>query len=606
MKRIDIEEILNNRMPSTLKRLGKLQTPFINLVKKLLHANDINYILEKYNDLTDFDFIEALFSELNFNYELSEKDRLRIPYQGRLVIVSNHPLGGLDGLAILKAISQVRKDVKIVANDILMNLENLKDLFLPYDVYSVKAQRNNIKLINEAFENEEAIAFFPAAQVSRLRFQGIKDRKWQKGAVRFAVKHNAPVLPLFVKGRNSILFYLVSILNSRFGMFMLPHELFRQRDKSIKILTGNPIPPASIQNNQLHSRIKTNMLRRYVYKMYKGHIANPKVQTNLLKKHIYRISRHKDGVFYTEKTVIQPIPVKFVESELKNSELLGYTNDGKSIYLVDYENSKFVLKEISRLREITFRSVGEGTGKASDFDRFDIHYKHIVLWDEGNKDIVGSYRLGITKDIIQKFGRDGLYNSVQFDFNESFNDVLQQSVELGRSFIQKKYWRSSALDYIWQGIGAFLNKYKDIRYLWGAVSISDTYNDLAKSMIVYYYQKWYLGDTSMATPKKDFYISPHFIPHLEEIFTGENHLKDFKILKQSLRKEGVSVPVLYRRYTDLCNYGGVKFISFSVDEQFSNAIDGLILVDLTQLRDDIFKRYYSNQKSLRKKDEVKS
>jgi len=250
------------------------------------------------------------------------------------------------------------------------------------------------------------------------------------------------------------------------------------------------------------------------------------------------------------------------------------------------------MREISRLREITFRKVGEGTGKSADTDIYDNYYHHIVLWDEDALEIIGSYRLGVTKEIIAQYGVEGLYNSSQFFIHPEFNEVLTQSIELGRSFIQQRYWRSNALDYIWQGIGAFIKKNPDIRYLWGAVSISNSYSEFAKVLIVYYYKKWYQGNEKYATPMTPFVISKLQEEEASAILNGSSYEEDFRILKNTLKTMGYSVPILYKRYTELCNYGGAKFISFSVDESFMNAIDGLILVDLYDLKDEYKERYY--------------
>lgn len=574
MEKIDIRHILIEKAPALFEKYPTIVSSlFVNFLEKLLWVKEVNEFIEQNKNAQGLDFIDALFDYLNFSYNLSGKSKRRIPSEGKLVVVSNHPLGGLDGLALIKAVSEVRKDVKIVANDVLANLENLRDLFLPFDLYSARSQKENITKIENALANDEAVIFFPAGEVSRMSLSGIKDGKWKKGAFRFASKIQAPILPAFIIAKNSFLFYGLSLLWRRVGMFLLPGELFRQRNKTITIKFGDPIPSANFDKN-----------------------INIKVQLALLRKHVYRIGSGEKGIFNTEKTIIHPVPVRLIKHELYHSERLGSTNDGKKIFLIKADSCPNVMREISRLREITFRKVGEGTGKSFDTDTYDEHYHHIVLWDDDDLEIVGSYRLGITSEIIEEKGIEGLYNASQFTIHETFNDVLSQSIELGRSFVQAKYWKTNALDYIWQGIGAFVMKNPQIRYLWGAVSISNSYSELAKAMIVYYYKKWYLGDTSFATPHKAFVITKIQEQEIEAMFTGSNHEEDFRILKFGLKGLGFSVPVLYRRYTELCNYGGAKFASFSVDEGFMNAIDGLIVVDLHALRDEYKERYY-NQKS---------
>lgn len=574
MKKINLQEILIEKAPSLFKKYPAfVSVLLLFFLEKLFKIKQINEFIEKNGHLKGIDFINALFDELNFTYNISEKSKYRIPAEGKAIVVSNHPLGGLDGLALVKAIYEIRHDVKIVANDVLSHIDNLKEFFLPFDLFNPIGQKENIRRIEQALANDEIVIFFPAGEVSRFSISGIKDGKWKKGALRFAKIANAPILPAFIKARNSILFYLLSLIWRPIGMYLLPRELFKQRNKTITIKFGDLIPEKNLEK-----------------------AINQKMQLSLLRKHTYRIGKGKKGIFATEQAIIHPVPVKLLKNDLQNSVLLGKTYDGKRIYVCKKETAPNILREIARLREITFRKVGEGTGKALDTDVYDNHYHHIVLWDEEELDIIGSYRLGITNEIIAEHGINGLYNSSQFVLHPEFNEVLSQSIELGRSFIQQKYWRSNALDYIWQGIGAFLQKYPNIRYLWGAVSISNSYSELAKVLIVSYYKKWYQGNEKYATPFKPFIISKLQEEEANAILTGTTYEEDYRILKSTLKNLGFSVPVLYRRYTELCNYGGAKFITFSVDEGFMNAIDGLILVDLQDLRPEYKERYY-HQKS---------
>ncbi len=573
MTTINIEEVLRAKLPALFKKFPNfLSKLIVKFFEKLLYVKEVNEFIMKHYDKEGFDFIDALFSHLNFKYKLSESSIGNIPSEGRLVIVSNHPLGGLDGLAIVRAVSEVRSDVKIVANDVLSHIDNLNSIFLPLDMYSTGSQKENISRINQAIANDEAVIFFPSGEVSRMSWTGIKDRKWKKGAVRFAIKNNAPVLPAFIQGRNSIMFYTLSIFWRRIGLFLLPRELFGQRNKSIAIKFGDTIPS-----------IKFDFA------------VNPRVQMNLLMKHIYRLGQGKKVIFATEKTIMQPVATKLLLPELEKSELIGKTNDGKKIYICKYDDSPNIMTEIARLREITFRLVGEGTGKALDTDEYDKYYYQMVLWDDEEQEIVGAYRLGITEEIIKTHGKEKLYNSTLFQFNNEFDDILSQSIELGRSFIQQKYWKSNALDYIWQGIGAYVQKHSNIRYLWGSVCMSNSYSELAKAMVVHYYEKWYYSRINYAKPKIPFNIPAKRRAELNDIFIGKTLDEDFRILKINLKQLGFSIPVLYRRYTELCNVGGSVFITFSIDQGLMNAVDGLVLDDLHQLRDEYKERYYNHK-----------
>lgn len=556
-----------NNYPAIIRNL------IVKICEKILYLNEISTFLEYCGEKSNLQFIDELFDYLDFSYFVSSKDKFKIPAEGKLIIVANHPLGALDSLALIKAVSEVRKDIKIVANEVLTNLQNINGILLPYNVYSFHAQKEHIMAIEKSLLKDEVVIFFPAAEVSRFTWKGIKDRKWQNGAVRFAEKFEAPILPVFIDAKNSSLFYGFSLINKRLSTFLLPREIFCKRGKSITLKIGDPIPGSAFKNKSVGNQF----------------------QTTLLRKHVYRLEKGKTPVFATEQNIIHPIPAKLIKMELNTQKLLLNSGKTKKIFLVDFKNAENVGKEISRLRELTFRKVGEGTGRKSDFDKYDYIYKHIVLWDEEELEIMGSYRLGICSDILIKYGMDALYNNDHFLFSNNFKPILSQSLELGRSFIQQRYWRSNALDLLWQGIGAYLQMNPEVKYLFGAVSISNSYSDFAKSLIVTYYRKWYQTRENFAIGKRRFVMSKNMEEEVNSILTGSNYLEDFKNLKQTLKAIGFSIPVLFRKYADLCDYDGVKFLDFNTDPDFSNSVDGLMLMDLQYLKPEFIARYYNNK-----------
>lgn len=569
MKPFDLRELFLSNKNSLLTKSPELfQKLAIKIISRILVINRINAFLADTNR-QGLDFINELFDMLNFSFTISSRDREKIPANGKLIIIANHPLGALDGLALIKAIYEIRRDVKIVANDILTNIENLNSVILPYNVFSSKAQKDYLSRIENSLNNEEAVIFFPAAEVSRFSINGVKDGKWHNGALKLAKKHQSPILPIKVHARNTTKFYITSIINKKLSMLLLPREIFSKSNKNIHLSVGNIIPS----------------------QVLKSDFISDKLQNKLLKKHLYRIDKNKP-IFKTEENIISAVDKQLIINELNKSKLIGKTLDNKSIFLSEYSNSPNVVREIARLREITFRTVGEGTGKRMDFDQYDKYYKHIVLFNDSESEIIGSYRVGVVQEIIKNHGIGGLYNSVEFYFSKEFENKLSSTLELGRSFIQPRYWKSNALDYLWQGIGAFLNEYPSIKYLFGAVSISDSYSYAAKSMIVYYYKKWYSSDKNYAVSKNQFNLSKNSEQALSLLFTSDNHQDDFFILKNSLKNLGYTVPVLFRRYVELCEYSAVKFLDFGIDKAFSNVVDGLIFLDLSQVKDNARSRYY--------------
>lgn len=575
MKNINIEKVLQENMPKLFTKYPKfISQMVIGFLTWAFHLESINKILSQNENVYGIDFVYNTFKFIGFNYKVDQTDLDRIPKTGRLLIASNHPLGGMDGLALTAAIYSVRKDVRILANDVLMNLTNIENLFLPVNIFSSSAIRSNLNNIRQALENEEVLIFFPAAKVSRLTLKGIKDVPWNKGIVRFAQKYNSPILPVYLKARNSPLFYILSSLFDRIGTFLLPHEAMNKRGKVLKATIGNVIDVKEFTSLQISAQTLTDRLR----------------------EHVYSLKRNRNAVYNPEDTIINTVHPDIIKKELfSKATLLGSTKNNEYVFLAKFDGCPNAIKEISRLREITFRSVGEGTGKSADFDKYDKYYDHIVLWNNSNKDIVGSYRLGNTKEIIAEFGDKGLYNAQQFTFNDGFKAITDHAIEVGRSFIQKKYWKTSALDYLWNGIGLYIKHKKDLRYLWGGVSITDSFNTFAKNLIVRYYQKWYQGTEEYGNPNNIYEIAPEFIKEIDEILTGQDHIQDYKILKKALHNIGLTVPVLYRKYTEMTNYGGTKIYGFSVNKTFNASVDAFIIIDLDLMRDDYKERYFGSK-----------
>lgn len=296
-----------------------------------------------------------------------------------------------------------------------------------------------------------------------------------------------------------------------------------------------------------------------------------------------------------DENIIPPISKKVLIDEIKKSLLLGKTRDNFSLHLTYFKYSPNIVKEISRLREVTFRLVGEGTGKSCDFDKYDEYYIHLLLWDNDNNEIAGSYRLGYGSEIIENYGISGFYNYSTNILTNDFLPFLNNSLEMGRSFIQDKYWKSNALDYLWQGIGLFIQLKGNIRYLWGSVSISDNYPNHLKNQIIYYYKKWYYKNSHLAIPKNEFILSTSVVDNLKNIFNSNNHIDDFKILKSNLNKENFSVPVLLRKYTEITENEGISVINVNIDKDFSNCVDVFIMIDLNYIKETYIERYYKQK-----------
>ncbi|KLE03265.1 GNAT family N-acyltransferase [Aliarcobacter butzleri] len=565
---IDIQKEIEKKFPKIKEKENILKKSLLKIAKKIVHEDSINQFLSQNSHLKGFDFVDAVLDYFDFDYTVSSNDLQNIPSTGKVIIIANHPLGGLDALCLLKLVGQIRKDVKILANDFLVGFEALHSLMIPLDNFKDRQSKESIKKIYEALKNEEAIIIFPAGEVSRATPKGVKDPAWNKGFLNFAKNSNSAILPIFLDAKNSKTFYTISLINKTFSTLLLSNEMFNKKSKNINIKIGQIIPSENITPKGL----------------------NKDFLVNLYKKHLYALKKGKKSFFQTQSAIAHPVSKIDLYNELKKSPLLGQTNDGKKIYLYDYVEDSIVLKELGRLREISFRKVGEGVNKKRDLDKYDVYYQHIILYDKNELEIVGAYRIGNSDMIFKEFGTKGFYSNTLFQFNDEFMFYLQNSIELGRSFVQPKYWGTRALDYLWYGIGAYVKANPNIKYMFGPVSISGAFPVIAKDMLVFYYNYYYSSEKNLVEARTPFSYSSH-IHDIKEFFTLEDKKRDFKSLKIALSNIGVNVPTLYKQYSELTLDDGVKFLDFNVDKNFGDCIDSFILVEIDKIKDSMKQRY---------------
>ncbi|WP_372600355.1 lysophospholipid acyltransferase family protein [Amphritea sp.] len=565
---VNVEQVITEKYPTFASKPSIIRKTALFMLRRLFHEQEVNAFLEENHNCQGFDFIDRVLDYFNFTYNLSNKDLMNIPSSGRVLIIANHPLGALDGLALLKMIGEIRKDVRIVANDMLSSFSQLSPLLLPVDNLNRATRKQDIANINNALHNEEAVIVFPAGEVSRAGATGIKDSNWNPGFLHFAKKTNSPVLPIFIGGKNSSLFYTVSGINRALSALLLPREMFNKHSMNLKFKVGEPIPYSQLDKLPVSGQEKCKMVR----------------------KHLYRLARGKSPLFKTEKTIAHPQDRKALKKELRKSELLGETADGKRIYLFDYQADSAVMREVGRLREVSFRCVGEGTGEKLDIDRYDSHYRHLILWDEEELEIVGAYRLAEAWKMNNN-DDDQLYSSTLFNYSPAMQQFFEQGIELGRSFVQPKFWGKRSLDYLWYGIGAYLKRHPQVRYMFGPVSLSNSYPQHAKDLLVYFYSLYFPDKDSLGKSFTPYALKPEALVHLQQLFCGTDYKEDFKTLKQQMDFLNCAVPTLYKQYADVCEEGGVRFLDFGVDAEFNFCVDGLVLVDMNYLKEKKQARY---------------
>lgn len=570
---IDIEKTIFESYPELKGKLG--QGTLLNLIKRLTHEGQINAFLAQNQHLRGFALLDKCLAHFNFSYQVSNQCYARVPSEGRVLIVANHPIGSLDGLALLAFVRSIRADVRVVANSLLSEIEPLKSLFISVDNLAKKTSHHGyFKQAVTALCNEEAVIIFPAGEVSRLTPKGIKDGEWQTSFLRLAKKTKSPILPVYIDARNSALFYGLSTLYKPLGTLMLVNEMFNKVDQKITLHVGALTPWKSIASVDVPMAQWAKYFRKHIYQLTDFKKAVPKFE------------------FKTQQTILHPVNRKALKRELEKSNLLGNTADGKQIYLFDYVSDSAVMQEIGRLRELTFRTVEEGTGTPVDLDVYDTYYRHLVLWDDKDLEIVGAYRIGVCQKIEKQYGMAGLYSNSLFELKSEMQPLLANALELGRSFVQPRYWGTRSLDYLWYGIGAYIKQHPEVNYLFGPVSLSDAYSNQAKEWIVSFYKKQMGSNQDLAVARTPFVVS-HAIEMMAGQLFKDAYKASFEKLTLLLSQEGLKLPTLFKQYAELCEPGGCRFVDFSLDRNFSNCIDGLVFVEVDKIVAKKRKRYLS-------------
>jgi putative hemolysin len=503
-------------------------------------------MFRKITDASGLEFIDQALELFNVSYYSSQLSRRNIPASGRTIIVADHPLGTLQALALIRLIGEVRSDVRLVSADLLSDWPQLRHHVLRFDTAGFRGMRDSLRALRGLLQHGNAVILFPPPGFAR--FTPAAGDRWHRRLLRLALAAQAPLLPVWIRGKG----------------YQAPF-LLRQ---DMRVGVSEAVPNGSLQGAQT--------------------LGN---RSKLVRRHLMLVGKGKPGVLATEKTIVHPRHPQALRSELKQSSQLGETADGHQIYLFDHRDDSAVMYEIGRLREYTFRVVGEGTGRRKDVDRYDRYYRHIVLWNEAELEIVGAYRLADAWRVLSTHGAEGLYCNELFEFGEELLRKLPQAMELGRSFVQPHYWGKRSLEYLWNGIGAYLARYPEIKYVYGPVSISNGYPEPAKRALVNFYSR-YFGGKEEAGARKPF-------PAREAAaisFSGEDYERDFLRLKEYLAFFDAKVPALYKQYTELCEPGGARFLAFNIDPDFNYCVDGLVWVELDRIKPKKWQRYLSVRK----------
>ena len=491
-----------------------------------------------------------------------------IPVSGPLVIAANHPHGALDGLALAALLRRVRPDIRLLANYLLSIVPELRAscFFVdPFDSPSAVARSlPGLRDSRRWLQNGGALIAFPAGEVAGTRGDdGVPlERAWSETIARLAESTGAMLLPAFISGANSSLFYRAGRVHPVLRTALLPHELLNKRGARVHVTFSAPLVPTT-GATELTARAQATVVDLAAQR-----------------------SRMEAGS--SEACGPSPEPrAPSPDVEALSSDSLLVDAGRYRVYCARASEIPLTLAAIGRLRAIAYRAAGEGTATDVDLDAFDRDYLHLFAWDCAERRVIGAYRIGVVADIVRRRGVAGLYTRTLFNYGPELIDALGPALELGRSFVSPEYQRNyQALLLLWRGIGAFVVRHPEHRVLFGPVSISGTYCDASHALLAGFLEQNHL-DSSLAR-----LVSPkHPRPSNETVrpvVPADADAADRLI--REMERDGKSMPVLLRQYLKL----NARALGFSVDPAFGHVLDALMAVDLTRVQPGILRRYFGD------------
>jgi len=556
--------------PAPIRWLWKLCAPVID---RIIGLHLIRQMQRRSNAMSpDLSQLQRLNLLSGIRGVVSDEDVARIPSSGALLVVSNHAYGGADPQVLATMLDRVRPDVKFIANRIMADLPVVQGRVFVANVLHERdgagENRRTLRQVIEWLKAGHCVCVFPAGEVSHIRWGRWRsvDGHWQTQVARIARLTNATLLPIFIDGENSWQFQLIGLLHPLLRTLMLAREYVRAAGKSIRIVVGTPIPADELlahgDDNDImrYLRVRTYLLRTRLDR-----------RRNLPPTHISPLPvpdrpQHDSADFAAELAALPPEALLLRAHELE-------------VYITRSERIPLTMLEIGRLREISFRSVGEGTGKALDIDRYDSRYMQMLVWNARTQEVVGGYRLGFTDEIMRDQGIDGLYTSTLFSYPPSAMKALGPAIEIGRSWIAPGWQRKPMpLLLLWRGLSQVAVHNPRYAIMFGPVSISDEYQSMSKKLIMAFLERYReVGDfAQQVKPRKPPENEPFLDWDPEHTRAVVRSMQDVDRLVREIESNGRSVPVLLRQYLKL----NARVIAFNVDPDFGNVVDALIYLDL--------------------------
>ncbi len=567
--------VTNSDLKKAFGMKGFFGTCVAGLAYGALGLGKINRLFDGAADYQGREFADHLLENMNITIDVSADQLENIPKEGGFVVVSNHPFGGIEGVMLLSAIAKVRPDFKIMANFILSHIPNLKECFFAVNPFENNPEwKSSVGGIKGAIQHIAAgngLGVFPAGEVSRYHGHDFpEDLPWSTSIARIIKNAGVPVIPVFWEGQNSKLFYALDKIHTMLGTARLTRELANKHDTCFNLQIGKPIMPAEVA-------LYDNPKELAAYLRCRSYALEANIPTRTVEKKVADL-----------EDIDAPTDLSLMLSELEaiREKAFLYSTSDYDCYLADYEDIPNLMHEIARLREETFRAIGEGTGKSLDQDEFDRHFKQMILWDKVKQKIAGCYRLGIGSEIIPKYGIKGFYVSTLVNFDEAFAEHLSNTIELGRSFVTLEYQKEVLpLMLLLRGLSDVVVRYPEAKHFIGPVSISSWYPKFYMSMIVKYVtEKHPVSEelAHMATPMTPFHED--FLKVDADVLMQGNMdgIEKFDKFMFRLSNGQYRLPTLFKKYLKL----NAKFLCFNVDPDFNDTLDSLLFLTFTDFPED--------------------
>jgi len=592
MSLISKKELIN---AAGLEKTGILKNIAASALMNITQLNKLNNLYDLVKDKQGRDFFDSLLNQLGTSYIVFAEDLEKIPKKGPFILVSNHPLGALDGIIMTKIISEIRPDFKIMGNFLLNKIKPMEPYIIAVNPFegrkevfnSTGGMRAAIKLLKEG----GCFGVFPAGEVSNKNndYGQIMDKSWELPILKLIQKMEVPVVPMYFHASNSHLFYNVAKLHPDLQTAMLPYEMMRKREEPIKIRIGKAVLP-KIQKEYESPEELGNFLNKRVHMMKSYFEKRKKLMDNLRIPNIssrFQFQQNENIVHNIITETNKKDILKEIERLRSSEGKLVFTNGNYEVYFLKSDNTPYIMREIGRQREITFRSEGEGTNMPFDLDEYDHHYHHLILWDKQNEKLVGAYRMALGSEVMKKYGINGFYTSSLFDFDQEIQPFFRKVIEMGRAYIIKEYQQKPLpLFLLWRGIIHVCLRHPEHKFLMGGVSISNKFSDFSKTLMIEFMRSHYYDGVvgQYVHPKNAYKV------RLKErdkllFFEGiDADLNKFDKLIDDFEPQ-MRMPVLIKKYIKQ----NAKVIAFNVDPNFNDAIDGLMYIRISDLPESTIK-----------------